>query len=147
MLSCISDPGKPLPSVRIVCVVALTLLLSGWTTCSAMFAFNSCESSTPQPQITSLSPATIPGNAEPTVLSVNGSNFAAQSQIMWNGTALPTMFINSRLLQTTITEQTVASFGGSAGSTVQISVMSTGPATVAGCPNGGSSSTLVLVIN
>jgi hypothetical protein len=147
MRSCLVHPCKPSPSVRIAFIAALTLLLSGWTTCSAMIDFNSCQGSVPQPQITALSPGTIPGDAESVLLTVNGSGFAPQSQIMWNGSALQTTFTDSRHLQTTITQQTFDSFGGSAGSSVQISVRSQGSAVVLGCPNGGNSAALVLVIN
>ena len=143
----ISDPGKPLPSVRIVCVAVLTLLLSGWTTCSGLLVLNGCESSISQPQISSLSPTTIPENTE-SLLTVNGSNFVPQSQIMWNGTALPTTFVNSRRLQTTITPQSLTSVSDASGMSAEISVMSPGAAAaVAGCQNGGSSATLVLIIN
>jgi hypothetical protein len=128
-------------------VAALTLLLSGWTTCSAIVDFNSCQSSVPQPQITSLSPGAVPGDAASVLLTVNGSDFVPQSQIMWNGNALQTTFTDSRQLQTTITQQTFNSFGGSAGSSVQISVRSLGSVGVLGCPNGGNSATLELVIN
>jgi len=129
------------------CIAALTLLLSGWTTCSAIVDFNSCEGSVPQPQITSLSPGAIPVDATSVLLTVNGSDFVSQSRIMWNGSPLQTTFTDSRHLQTTITQQTFNSFGGSAGSSVQISVRSQGSVGVLGCPNGGNSSTLELVIN
>jgi len=129
------------------CIAALTLLLSGWTTCSAIVDFNSCQSSVPQPQITLLSPGAVPGDAASVLLTVNGSDFVPQSQIMWNGNALQTTFTDSRQLQTTITQQTFNSFGGSAGSSVQISVRSLGSVGVLGCPNGGNSATLELVIN
>jgi len=147
MRSCLVNSCKPFPVVRIACIAALTLLLAGWTTCSAMVDFNSCESSVPQPQIISLSPGAVPGGATSVLLTVNGSGFVPQSQIMWNGRALPTTFMDSRHLQTTITQQTFDSLGGSAGSTVQISVRSQGSVAVSGCPNGGSSATLALVIN
>jgi len=129
------------------CIAALTLLLSGWTTCSAIVDFNSCESSVPQPQITSLSPGAIASDTASILLMVNGSDFVPQSQIMWNGNALQTAFADSRHLQATITQQTFESFGGSAGSSVQISVRSRGSVGVLGCPNGGNSATLDLVIN
>ncbi len=138
MRSCLVNPRKPFPLVRIAFIAALTLLLAGWTTCSAMVDFNSCDS---------LSPGAIPGDAASVLLTVNGSGFAPQSQIMWNGNALPTAFMDSRHLQTTITQQTFDSFGGSAGSSVQISVRSQGSVAVSGCPNGGNSATLALVIN
>ncbi len=109
--------------------------------------FSSCPGTVPLPQITSLSPDTIPGDTESVLLIANGSDFVPQSQIMWNGSALQTTFTDSRHLQATITQQTLDSFGGSAGSSVQISVRSQGTAPVLGCPNGGNSATLVLVIN
>jgi hypothetical protein len=140
-------PCKPFPSVRIAFMAALTLLLSGWTTCNAMFLFDSCQGSIPQPQITSLSPGTISVDAESVLLMVNGGGFAPPSQILWNGSALQTTFVDSHHLQTTITRHTFESFGGSAGSDVQISVRSQGSAPVLGCPNGGNSATLMLVIN
>ncbi len=140
-------PCKPFPWVRIAFIAALTLLISGWTTCSAIVDFNSCEGSVPQPQITSLSPGAIPVDATSVLLTVNGSDFVSQSRIMWNGSPLQTTFTDSRHLQTTITQQTFNSFGGSAGSSVQISVRSQGSVGVLGCPNGGNSSTLELVIN
>ena len=147
MRSCLVHPCKPFPLVRMACIAVLTLLLSGWTTCSAIVDFNSCQSSVPQPQITSLSPGAVPGDAASVLLTVNGSDFVPQSQIMWNGNALQTTFTDSRQLQTTITQQTFNSFGGAAGSSVQISVRSLGSVGVLGCPNGGNSATLELVIN
>jgi hypothetical protein len=145
MRSCLVSPS--LPSVRIALLAALTLLLSGWTTCNAIVDFNSCSGSIPLPRIISLSPSAIPGEAESVLLIVSGSDFVPQSQIMWNGNALPTTFMDSSHLQTTITQQTLGSIGGSAGSSVLISVRSQGSVAIVGCPNGGSSATLVLVIN
>jgi hypothetical protein len=146
MRSCLVNPCKPLPLVRSALVAVLALLLSGWTTCTAIVGFSSCPGAVPQPQIAALSPDTIPGGAELVLLIVNGTDFVPQSQIMWNESPLPTTFIDSRHLQTTITQQTLASFGGSVGSSVQISVRSRASAPVLGCPNGGNSAALVLVI-
>jgi len=141
------NPGEPLPSVRIALIAGLILLLSGWTTCNAMFVFNGCEGSIAQPKITSLSPNAVPGDGESVLLTVNGASFAVNSLIMWNGNALPTTFIDPDHLQTPITQQTFASFGGSTGSTVQISVSSPASVEMVGCPNGGNSATLALIIN
>lgn len=141
------DPGEPLLSVRIALIAGLILLVSDWTTCNAMFVFNGCEGSIVQPKITSLSPNAVPGEGESVLLTVNGASFAVNSQIMWNGNALPTTFIDSDHLQTPITQQILASFGGATGSTVQISVSSPASVAVVGCPNGGNSATLALVIN
>jgi hypothetical protein len=141
------NPGKSLLSVRIALIAGLILLLSGWTTCDAMFVFSGCEGSIPQPKLTSLSPNAVPGDGESVLLTVNGASFAVNSQIMWNGNALSTTFIDSDHLQTAITQQTFALFGGSTGSTVQISVSSPASVAVVGCPNRGNSATLALLIN
>lgn len=143
MYSSLAHPYKPFPLIRVALIAALTLLLSGWT-CRAIFL--SCQG-VAQSQVTSLSPDAIPSNAESVLLTVDGSGFTSQSQILWNGSALQTTFLDSHRLQTMITQQTFDSFGGSAGSSVQISVRSQGSVTDLGCPIGGNSAALVLVIN
>ena len=135
---------KPFPLVRMAFIAVLTLLLSGWT-CSAFFV--SCQGVGTQPQITSLSPDTISSDAETVVLTVEGNGFTPQSQILWNGNALPTTLMDSHHLQTTITQQTFDSFGGSTGSSVQISARSQGSAADTVCPINGNSAVLILVIN
>ena len=112
-----SSPANPL--IRIALIAVLTLLLPGWT-CSALFI--SCQGVGAQPQINSLSPDTIPNDAESVVLVVLGTGFTPHSQIRWNGNAMQTTFMDSQHLQTTIAQQTFESIGGSAGSSVQISV-------------------------
>jgi hypothetical protein len=129
-----SSPRKPFLSIAFVAV--LTLLLSGWT-CSGMFV--SCQGIS-QAQITSLSPGNIPSDVNSVPLTVAGSGFTPQSQIMWNGSTLKTTFLDSRHLQATITQETFESFGGE--STVRISV-SQG----SGCPISGNSAALHLVTN
>jgi hypothetical protein len=145
MCSCLVGLSKRLWA-RIVFIAVLSALLSGWTTCTAIVNFSSCAGTMPQPQITSLAPETIPGNAKSVVLAVTGSGFAPQSQIIWNNDALQTTFIDSQHLQAAITQQTFDSFGGSSGSSVQISVRTQESTAVLGCPSGGSSATLILVI-
>ena len=141
------DSCKLLPSIRIVFVAVLVLILSGWTTCAVFFGFNSCPGAVLQPQITSLSPDTISVDAASVLLTVNGSNFMPQSQVLWNGTALPTRFVDAHHLQVKITQTTFESFGVSAGSNVLISATSPASTPVVGCPNGGASVALALVIN
>jgi hypothetical protein len=147
MRSCLFHSGKPFPLVRIAFIAALTLVISGWSTCTAMVDFQSCEGAMPQPQIAALSPGAIPGDSSSVLLTVNGSDFVPQSQIMWNGSALQTTFLDSRHLQATITPQTFESFGGAVGGSVQISVRSLGTGGVSGCSGAGNSATLDLVIN
>jgi hypothetical protein len=143
MRSSLAHPYKPVPLIGVALIAALTLLLSGWT-CSALFL--SCQG-VAQSKVTSLSPDAIPNNAESVLLTVEGSGFTLQSQIIWNGNALQTTFMDSHHLQTTVTQQTFDSFGGSVGNNVQISVRSQASFDDLGCPIDGNSATLVLVIN
>ena len=135
------------PSLRIVFVAVVVLMVSGWTTCAVFFSFNSCPGAVPQPQITSLSPDTISMDVASVLLTVNGNNFVPQSQVLWNGTPLATTFVDSHHLQVTITQTTFESFGVSSGTNVLISATSPAPTLVVGCPNGGASVAVVLVIN
>jgi hypothetical protein len=143
MCSWITTRWKP---YRIAFILLLPALFSA-RTCSAIVNFMSCPGTVPQPQITALSPRIISLDAARTLLTVNGNGFIARSEIQWNGHAVETTFIDSRHLQTTITQQTFESFGGSGGSGVLISIMSPGSTSIEGSPNGGSSATLVLEIN
>jgi hypothetical protein len=144
MHSSLAHLRKLFAPIRLALIAALTLLLSGWT-CSALFV--SCQGVGSQPQIASLSPDTISSDAETVVLAVEGSGFTHQSQILWNGNALPTTVMDSHHLQTTITQQTFDSFNVSAGSSAQISVRSQGSAPDTGCPIQGNSAVLVLIIH
>ena len=146
MRSCLVHFRKPVPWLRIAFVAILPLILSAGT-CTAIVGFNSCLGILPAPQITSLSPNSISVNTQLVLLIVIGNNFVSQSQIFWNGNALPTVFVDSQRLQVTITQQTLAQFGGSPGGSVLISVNSVMTSPVVGCPVGGSSATLALIIN
>ncbi len=140
MRSSLVPTCKPSASIRIALIASLSLLLSGWT-CS--FEFDSCQGVGSQPQITSLSPISIPSDAHSVPLTVEGSGFTPRSQILWNGSTLETTFMDSHHIQATITQDTFESFGGSAGSSVQISARSQS----SGCPIGENSTTLALVID
>lgn len=146
MRSRLIHSDKPSPWAQIGFIAVLILALSGWT-CTAIIGFQSCLGLPPAPQIVSLSPNTVVFIVDPVLLTVNGSNFVPQSQILWNGSAIPTTFVDSQHLQTTITQQTFDQFGGLPGSSVLISVNSPVSPGVVGCTSGGSSATLVLVIN
>lgn len=146
MRSRLIHSDKPSSWAQIGFIAVLILALSGWT-CTAIIGFQSCLGLPPAPQIVSLSPNTVVFIVDPVLLTVNGSNFVPQSQILWNGSAIPTTFVDSQHLQTTITQQTLDQFGGLPGSSVLISVNSPVSPGVVGCTSGGSSATLVLVIN
>ena len=129
--------------------IALILLLAGlstaWT-CSGLIVLNGCADATSHPQIGALSPNPISANLVSEVLSVDGMGFGPQSQILWNKYPLPTTFVDSQHLQTTITQETFGTYGGSAGTTALISVSSPGTGSAVGCTNGNSS-TVILVID
>ena len=146
MRSWLIHSPRPIPWLRIGFVAALSLVLSGWT-CTAIIGFNSCLGVPVTPQITLLSPSAIPASANSDLLVVKGNGFVPQSQILWDGNALATTFIDSQHLQATITQQTFTRFGGALGSNVRISVNTPMNGAVLGCPIPGASSTLVLVIN
>ena len=140
-------PGL-ITSYKLYCILSISafiVLLSGWT-CTAVVGFDSCLGVTPRPQIISLRPDTFSVDAVPVLLVVQGTGFAPQSEVLWNGKILPTTFMDSGHLEATITQQTLDSFGGSPGSTVLISVITSGSFVVSGCVNGGTSGTLILVI-
>ena len=131
---------------RIAFVLVLISVCSAWT-CSAIVRFDSCQTSASQPQITALSPDSISADATSVVLSVNGSEFVPQSEILWNGNPLGTTFVDSHHLQATITPETFDRFGGTAGGSAMISVKSPGSRVIEGCSNGGVSGTLSLDIH
>lgn len=141
MCTCLISRCKP---CRISLVLVLTALLSAWT-CTAIIDFNSCTDAVIQPRLTSLSPDTISANAVPVLLIVNGTGFSSQSEILWNGSPLQTTFTNSAHLQATVTQQTFESFGGLAGGTVLISVLSPAPSGSLRCSDSVSG-TLALFI-
>lgn len=131
---------------RIALVLALACLSSAWT-CSAVANFRPCPDAVPYPQIGALSPSPISADTVSVVLTVEGSGFVPQSEILWNQYPLPTIFIDSRHLQTTVTQETFESYGGSDGDDISITVTSPGSTYGAACSNGGNSSTLLLKID
>lgn len=132
---------------RIGLVLALASLCSAWT-CSAIVNLRPCPNALPYPQIGALSPNPISADTVSVVLTVDGSGFVPQSQILWSGYPLPTTFLDSRHLQTTITQEAFDTYGGSAGKNVEITVTSPGGLnSVVGCGNGGNSSTVLLEID
>ena len=146
MHSCLVHFRKPVPWLRIAFIATLPLIFSAGT-CTAIIGFNSCLGIPPAPQIASLSPNAISADTRSVLFIVIGNNFVPQSQILWNGNALQSVFVDSQHLQATITQQTFEQFGGSPGNSVLISVNSVLTSTVVGCPIGGSSATLALIIN
>lgn len=131
---------------RIPLVLALAGLCCAWT-CSAVVNLRPCPDAIPYAEIGELSPNPISADTGPVVLTVEGSGFLPQSEILWNQNPLATTFLDSRHLQTTITQETFKAYGGSAGRDVEITVTSPGSSDLVECTNGGNSSTLFLEID
>jgi len=84
MRPCHIGTAEPFPWLRLGFAAALMLVLSGWT-CTAIIGFNSCLGIPATPQITLISPNVISASTDSALLTVKGSGFAPQSQILWNG--------------------------------------------------------------
>ena len=141
------EDAKECLLLRIAWLAALALALAGGSACNGVFSFSTCLDGVPPPRLTSLTPSSLQLELNPVVLTVNGSGFVAQSQILWNDNPLPTRFLDAQHLQTTVTQQILQSMGASPGNTVLISVQSQAQGALSGCVNGGTSGTLILIIN
>jgi uncharacterized protein (TIGR03437 family) len=90
--------------------------------------------SNPGPAITSLTPSSMTAGGNAFVITVSGSNFAANSVIRWSGADRPTVFVDASTLTATIPATDLASPG-----TAQITVFNPPP-------EGGQSNALPFTI-
>lgn len=67
--------------------------------------------SEPQPQVTGLSPSSVTAGAPAFTLTVDGYNFEANSQVLWNGSARTTTYVSGNELTAQISQADVASGG------------------------------------
>jgi hypothetical protein len=74
------------------------------------------------PAITSISPSSVIAGGPGFTLTVNGSNFNGNSNVLWNGAQRPTVTINSTQLQAFISNTDIATVG-----TVQVTVVDPKP--------------------
>jgi trimeric autotransporter adhesin len=118
----VAVPASALASGQIVSFVASNPSPGGGNSAAASFSIMS-----PTPILTGLSPQTVPQGAAATV-TVNGSGCEANSVVMWNGVARPTVFVNGTTLQVSLAAMDLQSYG-----TVQITINNPGP--------GGSTTT------
>jgi hypothetical protein len=86
------------------------------------------------PVLSSLSPQSALVGSGALALTVNGSDFAPGSTVSWNGTPLPTTFVNTGQLSATIAASLITKMGSA-----QIAV-------VTGSPGGGTSGALTFSI-
>ncbi len=134
--------------LRISALFAATLLVTGFclSACDSVWV-SVCTLSTPVPELNTVSPTTIDTHALPVTMTVTGSDFQTWSQIHWGSTTLPTTYVDSQHLSSVITQDTLASVNINSG-TGTISVFTEGQGSaVKNCANGGSSSTITIIIN
>jgi hypothetical protein len=74
------------------------------------------------PAIQSITPASLPASSPATILTVNGQNFSADAQVLWNGVPVPTTFVNAGRVTAQIGASLLAD-----GQTVGISVRNVTP--------------------
>jgi hypothetical protein len=116
--SFIQSPGQAYISVE-------TPQPGGGVTTALPFNINPNPSAVPE--ITGLSPRSVPAGSAAFTLTITGKNFVSQSVVMLNSTSLSTGFVNSTSLQVSVPAGDVASAG-----TLQFSVFNPPP-------DGGSS--------
>lgn len=66
---------------------------------------------TPLPAVSGIDPASAPAGAPGINLTVSGSSFLATSKVLWNGTPLPTTFVDSTRLKADVAAVLVAAPG------------------------------------
>jgi hypothetical protein len=106
------------------------------------------------PVITSIDPNAVTAGGSPFTLTINGSGFVAGATARWNGSALPTTFVNEKQLTAGVSAQLIATAGivsitasiqtavsNSASLTVSPTLTSLSPASTAA---GGSAFTLTV---
>jgi hypothetical protein len=104
-----------------------------------------CGSARPMPEIGSLSPSTVTfGQVQSGfMLTVNGGQFVAASEVIVNGKTLAATVVSSTQLKVKLTSDVI-----SGPSTVSVSVMTpSGSTGDVGCSSGGTSSALTLAVN
>jgi hypothetical protein len=126
---------------RLLLVAFLSLFLSGCNNTLNPL----CGSARPVPSIGSLSPSSVTFSQvqQGTVLTVNGSQFVAASEILINGKALSATPVSSTQLKVTLTTGVISGPGK-----VNVSVLTpSGNSSDLGCTSGGKSTVLVLTVN
>jgi hypothetical protein len=78
----------------------------GGTSAATSFAINN-----PAPSVSSLTPASALQGGSSFTLTVNGSNFVANSAVQWNGASLTTTFVSATQLTAAITAADIATAG------------------------------------
>lgn len=130
--------------MKTFCVLWLLILCAGC-------GYNSPRTMAPQPGVVpvvmQLSPSSAKAGGPGFTLTVNGSSFASNAVVNWNGTQEPTMFISPNQLTAAIPSAAIANAG-----TVLVSVTNPGRPGTGGAYGGGgtmseTSGTLMFSVN
>lgn len=126
-------PASDLSAARTATVTVQSPSPGGGTSGGLTFTINTPAN--PVPAITGLSPASANAGSAAFTLTVTGTQFIANSQVLWNGAALATTFLSS----TSLTAQVPATDLSAAG-TASVTVENP-------TPGGGESGGLIFTIN
>ncbi len=97
---------------RIEYVIGLLLVMSiGMVGCGGGSATPPPPAPPPAPTISSISPSSATAGGAAFTLTVNGSNFASEAVVQWNGSNRTTTFVNSTQLSAAITSGDIAAPG------------------------------------
>jgi IPT/TIG domain-containing protein len=127
--------------------ICASLLLAG---CDSVFFIGgaTCFGVTPTPELASVSPSTIDTHSLPATLIVTGRDFQVSSSVRMNNTPLPTTYVDSQHLQAVLTaETTVGKTVDQSAAEISVFTAEQPDGKIFGCPNGGSSATIVVIIN
>lgn len=130
--------------MKVISVALLSVLTLFVSSCGYSAPANTPAQAGITPAIAQLVPGSATHGAAAFSLTVNGSNFAADSMVNWNGTALPTTFMTANQVVGAVPASAVASAGA-------ISIIVTNPGTMGGIYGGGtlpeSSNSMTFTIN
>jgi outer membrane lipopolysaccharide assembly protein LptE/RlpB len=94
------------------------------------------------PSISQLSPNSATAGAAGFTMTVNGSNFASNSTVSWNGTALSTTSVSANQLMATVTAAQIANSG-----TVPVTVTNPATAGMGAYGSGGTTAETSTAVN
>jgi hypothetical protein len=126
-------PASDLSSAGTASVAVQNPTPGGGTSAAATFTINPALNSVPT--ISSISPSSAVAGTQALTLTVSGTQFIANSEVLWNGAAVPTTYISATSLTAAIPTSDLSSVG-----TASVAVQN--PA-----PGGGASASLTFTIN
>lgn len=102
-------PAADLVTAGTATVTVFTPAPGGGTAGNQLFTVSAAPN--PAPSLTSLAPSSTPAGGAAFTLTLNGSNFVAASQAMWNGSARTTTFVSATQLHASVLASDIAAAG------------------------------------